>query len=39
MTENKSKKYMSNSVSIFFLLKIFNIQTREGSVISFMEVI
>jgi len=30
---------MSNSVSIFFLLKIFNIQTREGSVISFMEVI
>jgi len=39
MTRNKPKKHMSNIVSNFLVLKIFNIQTRECRVISFMEVI
>jgi len=30
LTKNKSKKHISNIVSDFFVLKIFNIQTREG---------
>jgi len=39
MAGNKSKKHMSNIISNFFVLKIFNIQTREGRVVSFMDVI
>jgi len=39
MAENKSKKLMRDPVSDFLVLKIFNIQTRKGRVISFMKVI
>jgi len=39
MAGNKSKKHMSNTASDFLVLKIFNIQTREGRVVSFVDVI
>jgi len=40
MVWNKFKKCMSNIVSgFFFVLKICNIQTRKGRVVSFMDVI
>jgi len=38
MTENKSKKHMSNIVSYFLVKAFFNIQTRDGRVISYMNV-
>ena len=40
MTRNKSKKHMYNIISnFFFVLKFFNIQTKECWVISFMDII
>lgn len=39
MTGNKSKKHMSNTISDFLVLKYFNIQTREGMAVSFIELI
>jgi len=39
MTENKFKKHISNIMSlIFVVLKIFNIQTRDGRMVSSMDV-
>jgi len=34
MTENKSKKHMNNIVSNLLVLNLFDIQTREGIVVS-----
>jgi len=39
MIMNKSKNHMSNIVYDFLVLKCVNIQTREGMVISFMDII
>jgi len=36
MVGNKSKKHVSNIVSDYFMLKFFNIQTKEGRVVSFI---
>lgn len=35
MTENKLKKHMSNIVFEFFMLKFFNIQTREVELVFY----
>jgi len=37
MTKNKSKKHISNIVYDILVLKIFNMQTIEGRVVSFMD--
>jgi len=39
MAKNKSKMYMTNIVSDFLVLKFVNIQTREGRVVSSIDVI
>jgi len=39
MSENKSKKYISNIVFDFLVLKFLNIHTREGRVVSFMNIV
>lgn len=37
MTINKFNKYVNNIVSKFFMLKFYNIQTREDRVILFTD--
>jgi len=39
MTGNKSNKHVSNIISDFLVFKFFNIQIREGRVVSFMNVV